>query len=218
MRPRTHQRSGRVLRQTLTLLASLAALIPVPAARAQLEYAPEAVKAAFLYRFAAYVQWPAESMAQPQFTIATLCGDQIADQLDQVVSGHSIAGLPVQVHRLQRLSDVDGAQMLFVGSSCSEELSVSLSALAARPILIVTDAEGGLHEGATINFISVNQHIRFEVSLLSAQRSGLKISSELLSVAARVLGGSRIRSSAGCPPMSSLAGDGPSCPQRLAFQ
>ena len=207
-----------LLLPAMTLLAWLAAVLASQAVQAQSEYAPEAVKAAFLYRFAGYVQWPPEAMAQPQFTIATLCGDQIADQLEPVVAGRSIDGLPAQVRRLRRLSEVGGAQMLYVGPSCSSELSVSLSALAARPILIVTDAEDGLQEGGTINFISESQHIRFEVSLLSAQRSGLKISSELLSVAARVLGGSRIRSSSGCGPMSSLEGGGPPCPQRLAVK
>jgi hypothetical protein len=201
----------------MALAASLAALLAWASAPAQSQYAPEAVKAAFLYRFAGYVQWPADVMAQPQFTIATLCGDEIADQLEPVVAGHSINGLPARVRRLRRLSEAGGAQILYVGPSCSGELSVSLSALAVRPILIVTDAEDGLQEGATINFISASQHIRFEVSLLSAQRSGLKISSELLSVAARVLG-SRVRSSARCGPMSSLEGDGLSCPQRLAVE
>jgi hypothetical protein len=200
------------------LLMPLVALLASSGASAQSAYTPETVKAAFLYRFAAYVQWPPEAMAQPQFSIATLCGDQIADQLQTVLAGHSIAGLPAQVRRLRRLAEVDGAQMLYVGPACSGELSVSLLALAARPILIVTDAEDGLQAGATINFIAENQHIRFEVSLLSAQRSGLKISSELLSVAARVLGGGRIRSRASCGPMSSLEREVPSCPQRLAQQ
>lgn len=216
MRTLPHARAGARLLLALALLTSLAPLLAGPAARAQSAYAPEAVKAAFLYRFAAYVQWPPEAMAAPAFTIATLCGDSIAAQLEPVVAGHSIAGLPARVQRLRRLSDVDGAQMLYVGPGCSSELSVALAALSARPILIVTDAEDGLQDGATINFISEDQHIRFEVSLLSAQRSGLKISSELLSVAARVLGGGRIRSRASCGPMSSLHGDGQPCAQRLA--
>jgi hypothetical protein len=218
MRTSTHRGPSTACRSTLVLWASLAVLLAAPRAHAQLEYEPDAVKAAYLYRFAAYVQWPSEAMAQSNFTIAILCGEQIAEQLRPVVAGHVINGLPAQVRQLRRLSEVDGAQMLYVGPSCSRELAVSLSALAARPILIVTDAEGGLQDGATINFISVSQHIRFEVSLAPAQRSGLKISSELLSVAARVLGGNRIHSRTGCPPMSSLEGDALQCPQRLATQ
>lgn len=218
MRAPAHQSPRRLLPRRWLLWAPLVMLLGWQLAPAQAEYAPEAVKAAFLYRFAAYVQWPPQAMAQPYFTIATLCGDQVADQLEQVVAGHAIDGLPSRVRRLRRLSEIDGAQMLYVGPSCAGELSVSLSALATRPILIVSDADTGLQDGATINFISVDQHIRFEVSLLSAQRSGLKISSELLSVAARVLGGGRIRSRASCRPMSSFSGDGLWCPQRLAAQ
>ncbi len=217
MRRSAHQHPIGARLPRLALAASLAALLAWASVQAQSQYAPEAVKAAFLYRFAGYVQWPTEAMAGPQFTIATLCGDQIADELEQVVAGRSIDGLPARVHRLRRLSQAEDAQILYVGPSCSGELSAALSALAVRPVLIVTDAEDGLRAGATINFISENQHIRFEVSLLSARRSGLKISSELLSVAARVLGGSRVRSRASCGPVSSL-GDGPSCPQRLASQ
>ena len=90
-----------------------------------------------------------------------------------------------------------------------------ITSLAGRPVLIVTDEEQGLEEGSTVNFMLVDHRLRFEVSLTAAGHSGLKISSELLSVAARVEG--RLRSNADCAPQDTPEpGHKPRCPLTVA--
>jgi hypothetical protein len=61
-----------------------------------------------------------------------------------------------------------------------------LPALEQRPILVVTDSPDGLREGAIINFLVVDEHIRFEIALGAARSAGLTLSSRLLSAALRV--------------------------------
>jgi hypothetical protein len=179
--------------------ALLASMLAAVSAHADTEYSADAVKAAYLFRFAGYVDWPPSATPGSAFTIAVLCANGVADELDRIVAGRSIKGLPVETRRLKSLQQIDQAQIVYVGAGCYLDLHDRLAPLARRPVLLVTDDQGALRDGATINFLSIDNHVRFEISLQSAERSGLKISSELLSVAARVLG-IQLRSNFACSP------------------
>jgi hypothetical protein len=153
-------------------------------------YSEDAVKAAFLYRFAGYVEWPAETTADRSFTIAVLGADGVARELAHLLPGHSIKNRPAQVKTIRSVRELGDARILYVGPGHNSELS--LTGIASRPVLVVTDNDGGLDQGSEINFLLLERRLRFEVSLSAADRAGLKISSELLSVAVRVQG-SRLR-------------------------
>jgi hypothetical protein len=174
--------------------AALAVLLSsAPAARvhaADEQYSEDAVKAAYLYRFAGYVEWPEESVAGHPFTIATFNAPGIARQLRRLLPGHPIHGRVAQVREVTRAQDVGDAQVLYVGSGHSEFLGM-LATGADRAVLLVTGDERGLDMGSVLNFVTVDKRVRFEISLTAAERAGLKISSELLSVAIRVHGGRR---------------------------
>jgi hypothetical protein len=82
-----------------------------------------------------------------------------------------------------------GLQMLFVGRAESGRVAAIASATNGQPLLLVTESESALAEGAAINFVVVEDKVRFDVSLRSAERAGLKISARLLAVARTVLPG-----------------------------
>ena len=178
-------------------LASVVCLVCTFAAQAA-TYGEDAVKAAFLHRFAAYVQWPEAANAGP-FVIAVDGGDDVAAQLEQLLPGLTIQNRKAQVRRVQTVADLDGASILYVGHGRRPYTRALMQAAAMRPILLVTDTDEGLSGGAIINFVRVERTIRFEVSLTAAERSGLKINSGLLSVAARVEG--RPQAGIGCPQL-----------------
>jgi YfiR/HmsC-like len=161
------------------------ALPPGRGALAQGAYPEEAVEAVFLYRFAGYVQWPAAA-ARPPFTIAVLGDDEVAAQLQALLPGHPIHGEPSRVRIITGVRQLGSAQMLYVGAGYRGDLHALLAPLAGRPVLVVTDQQGALDEGSTVNFLLDHQHVRFEISLQNARRSGLAISSALLAVAERV--------------------------------
>ncbi|HWL61551.1 MAG TPA: YfiR family protein [Steroidobacteraceae bacterium] len=152
--------------------------------RAAEAYPDTAVKAAFLLRFAEYVEWPA---APPEeFVIAVLDTTGMAAQLREFAT-RQLHGRPVRVRAVNSFAAARGAQILYVGSSGREELR-SLSRTGSPPgMLIVSDVRQGLAHGSTINFLDADGRVRFEASLESASRAGLKISAELLSVAVRVV-------------------------------
>jgi hypothetical protein len=173
------------------------------------------VKAAFLYRFTEYVEWPPQAAQSAQFIIAVLDDAQVAEDLEHIVAGHQVKGRPAKVKLVQHAREATDAQIVFVGSGDAEAHRRFITGLAGHPVLIVTDEEHGLEEGSTVNFMLVDHRLRFEVSLTAAGRSGLKISSELLSVAARVEG--RLRSNAACTPQESVEpGRKPRCPLTVA--
>jgi hypothetical protein len=145
-----------------------------------------AVKAAFLYRFTGYVDWPPSALAAPAFTIAVLEAPEVERELQRVLSAHTVKGLPAQVRRLETVADIGEAQMVYVGRGYAGDLRSVARTLGARPVLIVTDDRRGLEQGAVINFLLVDRRVRFEISMPAAERAGLKINVELLAVAARV--------------------------------
>ena len=171
-------------------------------------YSDVAVKAAFLYRFASYVEWPPDALNAPQFTIAVLDDAQLAADLQKLLPGHLIKDRPVEVRVIHRAAELGSAQVLFVGHGDVEAHRRLIGAIASKPILVVTDEDRGLEEGSMVNFLSLDRRVRFEISLIAAERAGLHVSSELLSVAARVEG--HLRSEIRCM--------GPQAPHLLRCQ
>lgn len=157
-------------------------------AAAQREEVTEAsVKAAFLYKFAGYVEWPSFSPAGPPepFTIGVLDDDAVAAELEKLAPGHAVAGRPVAVRRLRRGDPPKGVGILFAGGPDPDPEAIR--AAQAAGALVVTESRGGLAAGSAINFVTTDGRVGFEVSIDGADRSGLRISARMLAVARRVV-------------------------------
>jgi hypothetical protein len=143
------------------------------------------VKAAFLYQFAGYVEWPPNTFAQPTtpITIAVMGADTVATELSQIVTGRTVGGRPVVVKRVKPGESLAGVRILFVGRAESSRIGQMAQ---SRAMLTVTEADGALTQGSMINFVLVDRRVRFEVALDSAEKSGLRLSSRLLAVAQQV--------------------------------
>ena len=179
------------------VLAGLLAIIGagVPWTRCQAESdlrdAEYKVKAAFLYKFASYVEWPADVFERPDspFVIGVTGADALADELAQILVGRSIGGRPVAVRKLRRGDPVSGLHILFVGRSNRGLPSDVLASAKGRPVLTVTESEDAFALGSVINFVIVDDKVRFDVALREAEQANLKVSARLLSVARKVVTG-----------------------------
>lgn len=169
-----------MLRATLTLLAALACL--AGGARAQ-SATEEEVKAAFLYKFPAFVEWPERPPAA--FVIAVADAEDVASELARLSEGRDILGRPVMVKPLRKGESAAGAQVLFVGRE-SARLAELARSVAGTPVLVVSESPGALDQGSLVNFVLLEGRVRFEVALDSAERNGLRISPRLLALATRV--------------------------------
>jgi hypothetical protein len=151
-------------------------------------YSEDAIKAAYLYRFAGYVDWPQPGPGNAPFTIDVLGAPGIAKELRRLLPGHLINNRAPQVREIAATRELGTAQMVYVGAGRAHLLRSLVPVPGRASMLLVTDEEDGLTAGSTLNFLTVDRNVRFEVSLTAAERWGLKISSELLGVAIRVQG------------------------------
>jgi len=157
------------------------------------------VKAAFLYKFLGYADFPAAAFADSAapVTIGVVGSDDMAAELSQVVAGRQVRGRPIVVRAL-REGEPAHVHLLFIAGSDSARAArvlramsavSSSSAAASSALLPVTECELGLHYGSVINFRIIEERVRFDVSLDSAERNNVKLSSRLLTVANRVVKG-----------------------------
>jgi hypothetical protein len=170
----------------LILLALGAVCASIVAAEDSPQVLEQRVKAAFLFKFGGYVEWPdgVFSGKDAPLVIGVTGADALAEELSQVVAGRTMNGRQVSIRRITGGESLANLHVLFVGRS--EIGRLSELAAQARPILTVTDLEKGLAQGSIINFVVVDKRVRFEVALDAAKRRGLKIGAPLLSVAMRV--------------------------------
>ncbi|MCY7317975.1 MAG: YfiR family protein [Ramlibacter sp.] len=178
-------------------LAAAALLLAgaAPAAHAQVAPATlreSAVKAAFLFNFGSFVEWPAGTFgtAREPLVIGVLGEDAVAEELEHLIQDRSIEGRSVKVRRLKD-SDTGGAvHILFAGTQRPARLRELLHGVPG-PVLVVTQQEGALRYGSVINFVAEGSRVRFTASLASAEARGLRLSARLLEVAQSVEGRQR---------------------------
>jgi hypothetical protein len=160
---------------------------PAPPASTPTEYE---VKAAFLYNFARFVEWPPETGHDPgaPFVIAILGRDPFGPVLDETVAGKTVAGRPIEVHRVPRVDEARDAQIVFVSPSERANMAAILKALERPGVLTVGDTDGFAVRGGAINFTVQARRVRFEINPAVAEQAGLKMSSQLLKLATLVTG------------------------------
>ncbi len=164
---------------------SLACLASVGLSRAE-SAAPteQEVKAAFLYQFTRFVEWPsAERSNGPEFVVAVLDADQFYGVAERTLAGKSARDLPVSVRRITGVGEAQSARILFVGVKDARLLPGILKAVEGSHVLTVGEAAGFAEHGGMIGFRTVDNRVRFDINVEQANRSGLKISSEVLKLA-----------------------------------
>jgi hypothetical protein len=149
------------------------------------------VKAAYLYKFAGYVEWPDGTFQKPDtpITIAVAGDDQLAEELTKLVAGRTVDGRALAVRRQSDSEISPGVNILFVARGETAKLRVR--AAPQRPVLIVTESEEALNQGSVINFVVDGGRVRFEVSLEGAEQRHIKLSSRLITVAQNMRTGTR---------------------------
>jgi hypothetical protein len=142
------------------------------------------IKAAFLYNFAKFIEWPADAhLADAQtFTIGLLGADPFGPDI-AVIEGKQVKDKPLRIVRGQTLEELKGCQVLFIGALPAADLERVLKTLKGRPVLTVGEAENFAHHGGMIHLMTVENKVRFEINVQTAEQAGLKISSHLLRLA-----------------------------------
>lgn len=166
----------------LRLLVAAALLLAGTPAPAQPTEA--AVKAAFIPKFARYVEWPAGIAPAPRqaFVLCLIGHDPFGPLIDQAAAGETIDGRGFTVRRLPTAAGADGCHLAFVRGATGQGTARLLLALRGRPILTVTDGRAGPQRGI-IHFTVAAGRVRFFIDQAEAAERGLTISSRLLALA-----------------------------------
>jgi len=161
------------VRTVLALVVAWSAVLP--AQDVPLEYR---VKAAFLFNFAKFVEWPPDTNAGP-LTICVAGRNVFGDFLAETVRGENINGRPLAVRVL--LEPERGCHILFVPRGAAT--SAYLRGTRSSPVLTVGEAPDFIPQGGIVNFTVEGPSVRFEIDSQGAERAGLRISSRLLRLA-----------------------------------
>jgi hypothetical protein len=155
-----------------------------PSLRAESEYD---VKAAFLFKFTKFVEWPANAFSGPDapFVIGIIGHDPFEGGLDRLIEGNTTGNRSLEVRHVNATdaTELRSCQMIFVSASEQRRLPAILAALQNRPVLVVGESEGFASAGGMFGFALRESHLGIEINSAAARQARLKISSQLLNLA-----------------------------------
>jgi hypothetical protein len=145
------------------------------------------IKAAFIFNFAKFVEWPATALPKPTspIVIGILGENPFHDDLEKTIRNKTVEDHPLVIKEFHSTTEVTNCHILFISNSETARLPQILKGLEGASILTVGEMERFNESGGMINFVFEGTKIRFKINNEAATRTGLKISSKLLSYALR---------------------------------
>jgi hypothetical protein len=182
-------RHQRIPAAVLALVFSVCAAITMHAQSA--EPSEYAVKAAFLFHFAQFVEWPegAFQEADSPLVYCTIGEDPFQGALEASFKGKMIGSHSLQVKHLKEAGAAQGCHVAFLGKAAGRHIQDELAGLRGNPVLTVGETEQFVNDSGMIGFSLEENKIRFDINLEAAEKAKLKISARLLALARTVIGG-----------------------------
>lgn len=169
------------------LLLLILSMVIAPAARSQETASAEQLKAAFLYNFVRFVEWPTNAFGTDStpLTLGVIGSDRFANELASLLKEKKAHNRSLVVKKLTGPSEAAGCQVVFVGDSESRRAGQIAEATRKKPILLVGEADDFLNNGGMINIVQdeKQKQLRFDINPRAAEQAGLSISSHLLRLA-----------------------------------
>ncbi len=143
------------------------------------------VKAAFLFNFAQFVEWPTNAFPTPQspLVIGILGTDPFGLFLDELVRDEKVNGHPLVIHRYRRVEECETCHILFISTSEARQVDQILAKLKGRSLLTVAEMDAFASRGGMIHFVTAQNKIRFRINVDATKAGQLTISSKLLKAA-----------------------------------
>ncbi len=173
------------MRRVLAVASLALVLLATPLVSAE-PPSEQAVKSVYLFKLADYVEWPKSAFAASDspLIIGVLGPDTLGQVLDDAVRGRTVMGHPIVVRRFDHLRGSAPVHVLFISPERTETRKELRAEIGSSPILTVSEKDAD--SGAIVGFVLVDKKVRFEIDADAAKRAGLKLSSQLLSLATAV--------------------------------
>lgn len=148
------------------------------------------LKAAYLYSFAKYVNWPSARFSSEDAPLVIGVGSRspVCDELEQIVQGRSANGHRLVLRICESVSDAKSTHILFVQASDEKWLLDALPELKKSGVLCVGESNAFAEQGGMLTFVAERDRLRFKVNLRETRAAGLTLSSQLLKLAIAVTG------------------------------
>jgi hypothetical protein len=143
------------------------------------------VKAAFLFNFTKFVEWPESSFSDPAaaIVIGIIGDDPFGDSLTRIVAGQTAQGRWIAIRKERFGDDLRRCQILFISISERQHSAQILNSLQDASVLTVSDIDGFAEAGGAMQFVTADNRVRFVVNLDAARQSKLRVSAKLLALA-----------------------------------
>jgi len=162
----------------------LIAVVSLGGRAAAQDAAAATLKAAFLFNFARFAQWPADAVPSGAALVLCVLGDdQVATTLEGVTKGRPIDSHELVVKRVNADSMVKNCQMVYLSGLGAKQSATLTQSLIDTSALTVSDLPGFAQTGGIINFVVEDGRLRFVINAEAAARARLRLSSKLLSLA-----------------------------------
>jgi hypothetical protein len=169
----------------ITLVTALTGAVAAPAAQADQKHEGAAARAAYLYSFLGYIEWPSRALplTDSPLVLGVLDADEVAAELLLTTLGRKINNRPVTIRRLQAGDSLEDIHLLYIGPGDPQQVQAVIRQVPQRWTVTVTDDGSADALAGVINFRHSEGRLRFDVSQAAAERGDFKLSSRLLSVA-----------------------------------
>lgn len=143
------------------------------------------VKAAFLYNFTKFIEWPEGRLPRDEspIVIGVLGRNPFASELENVVRGRKINGHAIAIRVLAAAEDASGVQAVFVPAGEEKRLEPEIAALHRLGVLTIGESARFGELGGIITFVMIDDKVRFEINTPAAEQAGLKVSAQLQKLA-----------------------------------
>ncbi|MBI2423175.1 MAG: YfiR family protein [Candidatus Hydrogenedentes bacterium] len=167
----------------------LAVALSVPAVHGQRSASEEELKAAFIFRFLNFIEWPENTFEKEDDPIIVgLLGESpMEKELDKALSGKYVQERPLQLKLGATAEALKDCQVVFIAESASEELAAVLEQLKGAPIVTVSDLPDFARKGGMIQLFRADNKVRFDINMDSVKSAKIKISSRLIQLASSIL-------------------------------
>jgi hypothetical protein len=178
--------AGNLSATRVAAVLAAACLLCTSTGRAQ-DVTESSLKAAFIYSFAKFTEWPQDALPSTAIFSACVLGDSpTRDALERTVKGRLLVGHSISVSQVQLNGELRSCHLLYVSGITLAQVRAVVAALRGAPVLTISDLDDFVRQGGIAQMFVENGKMRFDLNLEVARRSRLDLSSKLLVLAAHV--------------------------------
>ncbi|TAH20760.1 MAG: YfiR family protein [Cytophagales bacterium] len=171
-----------MLAKNFRIVALIVGLVLIVSAFASAQDVNYKLHAGLLYHFTKQIEWPV-SKQSGDFVIGVLGNANLTEALEEMAKNRTVGNQKIVVLQMKTADDASKCNIVYVQKFQNGQFNAVHSKAKSAHVLLITESEDGGKRGAGINFITVDEKLKFELNKTALEESGLKVSNELVKLA-----------------------------------